>query len=164
MCACVPSRFSHVWLFVTLWTVIHQVPLSVGFSRQEYWSGCHALFQGIFPTQGLNSHLLCLLHCKWILLPTGNSLPGKSHVLYLGRASITYLLQKPILFSKTKQSLMRRMALFYLFANLFNIWFHGRYLDSLICSVLKSVVIFFFWLKCVNKISHKGVIGKGRGL
>ena len=26
--------------------------------------GCHALFQGIFPTQGSNSHLL---HCKWIL-------------------------------------------------------------------------------------------------
>ena len=32
-------RFSHVRLFVTLWTVAHQVPLSMGFSRQEYWSG-----------------------------------------------------------------------------------------------------------------------------
>ena len=30
--------FSHVWLFVTPWTVAHQAPLSVGFSRQEYWS------------------------------------------------------------------------------------------------------------------------------
>ena len=30
---------SHVWLFVTLWTVAHQAPLSMGFSRQEYWSG-----------------------------------------------------------------------------------------------------------------------------
>jgi len=28
----------------------------VGFSRQEYWSGCHALFQGIFPTTGSNLH------------------------------------------------------------------------------------------------------------
>ena len=28
---------------------------------------CHALLQGIFPTQGLNPHLLCLLHCRWIL-------------------------------------------------------------------------------------------------
>ena len=27
------------------------------FSRQEYWSGCQALLQGIFPTQGSNSHL-----------------------------------------------------------------------------------------------------------
>ena len=33
------SRFSHVQLCVTLWTVAHQAPLSMGFSRQEYWSG-----------------------------------------------------------------------------------------------------------------------------
>ena len=30
---------SHVQLFVTLWAVAHQVPLSLGFSWQEYWSG-----------------------------------------------------------------------------------------------------------------------------
>ena len=30
---------SHVWLFATPWTVAHQAPLSMGFSRQEYWSG-----------------------------------------------------------------------------------------------------------------------------
>ena len=36
---CVLSRFSSVWLFVTPWTVAHQAPLSMGFSRQEYWSG-----------------------------------------------------------------------------------------------------------------------------
>ena len=33
------SHFSHVWIFATLWTVAHQAPLSMGFSRQEYWSG-----------------------------------------------------------------------------------------------------------------------------
>ena len=33
------SRFSHVQLFATLWTVACQAPLSMGFSRQEYWSG-----------------------------------------------------------------------------------------------------------------------------
>ena len=32
------------------------------FSRQEYWRGCHALLQGIFPTQGLNPGFL---HCRW---------------------------------------------------------------------------------------------------
>ena len=36
---CVLSRFSHVQLFVTPWTIAHQAPLSMGFSRQEYWSG-----------------------------------------------------------------------------------------------------------------------------
>ena len=38
-------------------TVAHQAPLSREFSRQEYWS-CHFQFQGIFPKQGLNPHLL----------------------------------------------------------------------------------------------------------
>ena len=33
------SHFSHVQLFETLWNVAHQAPLSMGFPRQEYWSG-----------------------------------------------------------------------------------------------------------------------------
>ena len=33
------SCFSHVWQFATPWTVAYQAPLSMGFSRQEYWSG-----------------------------------------------------------------------------------------------------------------------------
>jgi hypothetical protein len=36
---CVPSRFSHVQLFATIWTEAHQAALSMGFSRKEYWSG-----------------------------------------------------------------------------------------------------------------------------
>ena len=38
-CACVLSRFSRVRLFVTVWTVALQAPLSMRFPRQEYWSG-----------------------------------------------------------------------------------------------------------------------------
>ena len=33
------KSFSHVWLFVTPWTAAYQTPPSMGFSRQEYWSG-----------------------------------------------------------------------------------------------------------------------------
>ena len=33
------KSLSHVWLFVTPWTAAHQAPPSMGFSRQEYWSG-----------------------------------------------------------------------------------------------------------------------------
>ena len=33
------SHFSHAQLFMTLWTIALQVPLTMGFSRQEYWSG-----------------------------------------------------------------------------------------------------------------------------
>ena len=39
MHACMLSLFSNVQLFATLWNVAHQASLSVGFSRQEQWSG-----------------------------------------------------------------------------------------------------------------------------
>ena len=39
VCLCVLSLSSRVQLFVTPWTAAHQAPLSMGFSRQEYWSG-----------------------------------------------------------------------------------------------------------------------------
>ena len=41
-----------------------QAPLSMRFSRQEDWMGCHSFSQGIFLTQGLN---LGLPHCRRIL-------------------------------------------------------------------------------------------------
>ena len=37
------SHFNCVQLFATLWTIAHQAPLSMGFSRQEYWSGLPCL-------------------------------------------------------------------------------------------------------------------------
>ena len=65
-CACM---LSHTRLSAIPWTMAHQAPLSMGFSRQDTGVGCQALLQGIFLTQGSNSHLLCLLHCRWILHP-----------------------------------------------------------------------------------------------
>ena len=49
--------FSCVLFFVTLWTIACQAPLSIGFSRQEYWSRLHSLLQGKFPIQGLSPAL-----------------------------------------------------------------------------------------------------------
>ena len=51
-------------LFAISWIVACQAPPSMGFSRQEYGVGCHFLFQGIFPTQGLNPGRL---HCRLTL-------------------------------------------------------------------------------------------------
>ena len=48
----------HVWPFVTPWTVACQAPLTMEFSRQEYWSGLPFLLQGIFLTQGSKPSLL----------------------------------------------------------------------------------------------------------
>ena len=47
------SHFSRVWLFGTVWTVVLQAPLSMGFSRQEYWSGLPFLPPGDLPDPGL---------------------------------------------------------------------------------------------------------------
>ena len=51
-CVCMLTCFSCVWLFVTLWTVAHQVPLSMGFSREEYWSGLLCPPLGDLPDPG----------------------------------------------------------------------------------------------------------------
>ena len=49
--------------FVTAWPVAYWAPLSLEFSRQEYWSGLSFPFPGTVPTQGSN---LCLLHLlRW---------------------------------------------------------------------------------------------------
>ena len=45
--------YSHVWLFVTPWTVAHQAPLSMAFSRQEYWSGFPFPSPGDLPNPGI---------------------------------------------------------------------------------------------------------------
>ena len=53
MYVCVLSCFSPVWLFETLWTVACQAPLSMGFSRQEYWSGLTCPSPGDLPDPGI---------------------------------------------------------------------------------------------------------------
>ena len=50
---CVLSYFSHVLLFVTPLTVAGQAPLSMGFSRQEYWSGLPCPLPGYLPNPGI---------------------------------------------------------------------------------------------------------------
>ena len=54
-CACVLSCFSRVWLYATLWAVTCQAPLSMDYSRQEYWGGLPISF------------FLCELGCSSIV-------------------------------------------------------------------------------------------------
>ena len=60
-CACVLICFSRVQPFVTPWTVACQAPLSMGFSRQEYWSGLPFPSPGALPHLGIKPGLL---HCQ----------------------------------------------------------------------------------------------------
>ena len=47
------SRFTRVQLFATPWTVARQAPLSMGFSRQEYWSGLPCPPPGDLPNPAI---------------------------------------------------------------------------------------------------------------
>ena len=53
MLACVLRPFRHVQLFSTPRTIARQAPLSMGFSRQEYWSGLPCLPPGDLPNPGI---------------------------------------------------------------------------------------------------------------
>ena len=57
------NRFRRVPLFATLWTVAHHVPLSMGFSRQEYWSGSPCPPPGDLPDSGFEP--VCLRSPDW---------------------------------------------------------------------------------------------------
>ena len=66
-CLCV-----NAWLCLTLWSHGQQptrlfCPWNI--SVKNIGVGCHFLLQGTFSTQGSNSHLLHLLHRRWILCP-----------------------------------------------------------------------------------------------
>ena len=83
-CVCMLSRFSHVWLCATPWTVAHQAPLSMGFSRQEYqWVAMpfskgsswprdltHVSYVSWIGSQVL--YHLCHLGSPWILPTSSN--------------------------------------------------------------------------------------------
>ena len=73
--ACVLSCLSCVQLYAYPWTVARQAPLFGDSPGKDTGVGCHALLQGIFPTQGWNPHLLCLLRWQAGSLPLAP--PGK---------------------------------------------------------------------------------------
>ena len=73
--SCVLSPFTCVWFCAPPWTGAHQAPLSMGFSRQEYWSGLPCSPPGDLPRMALNKTIYkCLMQSI-----TPVFLPGKSH-------------------------------------------------------------------------------------
>ena len=79
------NLLSHVQLFATLWTVAHQAPLSMGFSRQEYWSWLPCSPPGNLPDPGVKPKTL--LHwqaCSLPLAPSGKPIPQNKYLsIYL---------------------------------------------------------------------------------
>ena len=80
--SCLLSCFSHIQLFATLWTVGCQAPLSMGFSRQEYWSGLPCPSSGCLPNSGIKpvSLLSPAGACRFFTTSTTwEALNGTSH-------------------------------------------------------------------------------------
>ena len=77
---CVSSVAQSCLTLCNPWTIAHQAPLSMGFSRKEYWGGLPFLLQGIFLTRGSNPHFLLLLHWQVDSLPRAP--PEKPKMVY----------------------------------------------------------------------------------
>ena len=79
------SCFSPVGLFATLWTVAHQAPLSMGFSRQGYWSGLLCPLPGGCPDPLIKLESMYPLLADRFFNPTDSlplASPGKPHPPY----------------------------------------------------------------------------------
>ena len=59
MCTCMLNCFSHIRLFITLWTLACQAPLPMEFSRQEYWSWLPCPSPGDLPDSGMELSVSC---------------------------------------------------------------------------------------------------------
>ena len=97
------SHFSHVWFFATLCTMGRQAPLSIGFFKQEYWSGLPFPSPGDLPGPGIE--------------PTSPTLTG--------RFFTTESLGKSLFSLKWHQSLLKKGLFFFFFwgwVEIMNIW------------------------------------------
>ena len=99
------SKYSYMcmhaeWLqlcptIVTLWTVAHQAPLSLGLSRQEYWSGLPCPPPGDLPDPEIKPTFLLLLH--WQEGSSPLTPPGKPKYPYAAAAAAKSLQSCPTL-------------------------------------------------------------------
>ena len=88
---------SHIQLLVTRWTAVHQAPLSIGFSRQEYWSGVplpsllRSMNEGKLKvvtqeTARVNINILGISKLKWTKMGEINS--DDHCIYYCGQESL----------------------------------------------------------------------------
>ena len=87
------KSLSCFWIFVTPWSVVYQAPLSMGFSRQEYWSGLPFPSPGDLPNLGIEPRSPALLadallselgkepacQCRWRKRHGSGTAPGGGH-------------------------------------------------------------------------------------
>ena len=127
---------SHVWLIETPWTVAQQAPLSVEFSRQEYWSQLPFLPPGDVPGPGIKPVSLALAGEFFTIEPSGKLyLMNKGHknqepVIRWFAATTTVETCSPLTSSRSKSVYRFRI-----------IWLKGRSIPSEehLYSVIESI-------------------------
>ena len=87
------KSLSHVRLFATPWTVAHQAPPSMGFSRQEYWSGLPFPSPGDLPDPGIEPGSPTLQADALTSEPPGK--PQKPTARHIPRRSPIQVLTRP---------------------------------------------------------------------
>ena len=103
LCACVLSHLSRVRLFVTLWTIDHQAPHSMGFSRQEYWSGLTRPLPGYLLNPEMEPMSLMSLHWQMGSLPLAP--PRKPWDLNTGSKNSSYSYNHCIVLDGSQETL-----------------------------------------------------------
>ena len=92
-----PQLLSHVPLFATSWTVAHQTPLSMGFPRQEYWSGLPLPPPGDLPDPEIEQASPALAGSLFTTV-----IPGKTNILVyytrnsMSRSSFRYFINQKL--------------------------------------------------------------------
>ena len=114
LCVCVCTyTLSHVQLFVIAWTVAHQAPLSLGFSRQEYWSRLPFPSPRDLPDPWIKPVSLVSLSLVggfFTIVP-----PGKSSTVLRGRSTLIcnkhpYTSQSQALLSRSQHLVVKHMC------------------------------------------------------
>ena len=134
---------SHVWLFVTPWTIACRLLYSWNFPGKNTGVGCHFLFQGIFPSQGLNWYLLCPLHWQVDSLSTAPSGKPSKGICQLVKGSKK---QTGIVYKTSKFLVCFSITFIYWCLNPPPFWFRCSIISLFVCAFIFARECIFVWI------------------
>ena len=111
---CMLSHFIRVWLFAAPWTIVCRLLCPWDSLGKDTGVGCHALLQGIFPTQGSN-HVSCLLHWQAGSLPLVP--PGRPKVLVMVQITKTSIIERKLVYLVYNMLRCKFLCNFYIFSS-----------------------------------------------
>ena len=123
------KSLSRVRLFATPWTVAYQAPLSMGFSRQQYWSGSPFPSPGYLPDPGIKSRSPALQTDALPSEPSGKSWEWKGEMQRNMKEIVGVMEMLYILTVKVIQLMSKRIKP-YILTLIWWIWLHVTYTST----------------------------------